>query len=63
MHGDVERVENGVGGYFGLTVLQVEVDLLALQIVIGLDFVSRENMKPGIVELRDILNALLDIGI
>ena len=63
LHGDIESIENAVGGHFGLAVLQVEVDVLALQIVIGLDFVSRENMKLGIVELRDVLNALLDIGI
>ena len=60
---DVEGVENGVGGHFGLAVLQVEVDLLAAQIVVGLDVVSRQDLKLGIVELGDVLNALLDIGV
>ena len=63
LHGDIERIENRVGGDFGLAVLQVEVDLFAAQVVIGLDLVSCDDLKLRIIELGDILNTLLDVGV
>src|SRR3984885_4404983 len=63
LHGNLETVENDVGGHLGLAVLQVEVHFFVSQTVIGLDVVSREHLKLGIVKFREILNSLLDIGV
>ena len=54
-----QRLEDDVRRNLGLTVLEVEIYLLAAQILIRLDVIAGDDLEFGIVQLGDIMNALL----
>ena len=60
---DLQHVEDDLRGDLGLAVLEIEAHLLAAQVVEALDVAARQDVELGIVQLGDVLDALLDVGV